>query len=644
MATGNKSLDLFQLIQPEQMATQIARMFQEWELRRQSWLNEKREVRNYIFATDTRSTTNQLLPWKNSTHVPKLCQIRDNLHANYMAALFPNDRPIAWEGDDESSEAKDKRKAIEAYMENKTRMGGFRTEMSKAVLDLIDYGNCFGMTMFVAENTKDDLTGEEIPGYIGPKFVRISPLDIVFNPTSNSFRESPKIVRELTTLGSLKADILDKPELGFLSQVFDKVTTTRQKFNGISMGDAAREEAYQIDGFSNWLHYFQSDYVELLHFYGDLYDITEDKLYKNHIITVVDRSFILRNIPNPSWLGEAAVFHCGWRLRPDNLYAMGPLDNLVGMQYRIDHLENAKADAFDLIVHPVMKVKGFVEDFEYGPGERIFTGDEGDVEFMRTDLQNIVQADSQIAMYEQKMEEMAGAPKQAMGFRTPGEKTAYEVQVLENGANRVFINKTSYFEEVFVEPAQNSMLEIGRRNMGLSDLLRVMDDQYGVVDFLKVTRDDITARGKIRAIGARHFARNANILQNLTQWHNTVGQDPSVSAHISGKAIAYLSEELLGFERYNLVQDNIRVIETMETQRLMQAAQQINSEQGGPSGSAPGPGGQPPGTPDGSPPPNSQGPGSNRLGRSSPPILPQQGIPFSNASSVVQPFSKTGSG
>jgi hypothetical protein len=27
---------------------------------------------------------------------------------------------------------------------------------------------------------------------------------------------------------------------------------------------------------------------------------------------------------------------------------MGPLDNLVGLQYRIDHLENAKADALDL--------------------------------------------------------------------------------------------------------------------------------------------------------------------------------------------------------------------------------------------------------------------------------------------------------
>ena len=47
----------------------------------------------------------------------------------------------------------------------------------------------------------------------------------------------------------------------------------------------------------------------------------------------------------------------GWRPRPDNLYAMGPLDNLVGMQYRIDHLENLKSDVFDQIAYPILKIR-----------------------------------------------------------------------------------------------------------------------------------------------------------------------------------------------------------------------------------------------------------------------------------------------
>lgn len=582
MPSGARTLDLDQIIRPDNLGTFIANKWQEWETLRQPWLDQKSEIRDYIFATDTSSTSTSSLPWKNSTHVPKLCQIRDNLHANYMAALFPTDAPIKWEGDDEAAETKTKRQTIEQYMANKMRMGGFRTEVSKLVLDYIDYGNVFAMTEFVSEQIEDPETGEKTPGFVGPKVVRISPLDIVFNPTSMSFDQSPKIIRSLKTLGGLRADMADHPEWGYLEEVFKDVVTYRHQLSGMSRGDFKKGRAFQIDGFADYLNYFQSDYVELLDFYGDYYDPDEDKLYKNYIITVVDRCRVIRKIPNPSWLGTTGIYHCGWRGRPDNLYAMGPLDNLVGMQYRIDHLENAKADAFDLIVHPVMKVKGYVEDFDYGPGERIFTGDEGDVEFMSPDV-TMLNADTQIAMYEMKMEEMAGAPKQAMGFRTPGEKTAYEVQVLENGANRVFLNKSSYFEEQFLERLLNDMLEVSRRNMGISDVIRVVDDQFGVVEFMKITKEDLAAKGKIRPIGARHFARDANMIQNLTQFYASgIAQDPSVMTHISGKKVAELIQELLHLEKYDLVQENIRVAEQLETQQLVESGQQIIGEQRAP--------------------------------------------------------------
>lgn len=582
MSRGNRGITLEDILQPDRVATEIANKYQTWETLRGSWLSEKNEIRQYIFATDTAFTSNGDNPWKNRTHIPKLCQIRDNLIANYSAALFPNDAPIKWEGDDESSEAYDKRMAIEAYMNNKMRQSDFRLEVNKILGDFVDFGNCFGITTFVAQKTTDPTTGEITPGYVGPKLERVSPLDIVFNPTASSFEDTPKIVRSLKTLVSLKADIDEYPDMGYMSDVFDKAMECRHQFMSTPQSEFARNQEMQVSGFSNYMAYFESDYVEVLDFYGDFYDIESKKFYKNYMITVIDRSHVIRMIPNPSWLGKAAIFHAGWRPRHDNLYAMGPLDNLVGMQYRIDHLENAKADGFDLIVHPIIKVTGLVEDFDYEPEARIFCGDEGDVEFMRPDT-TMLAADTQIQMYEAQMEEMAGAPKQAMGFRTPGEKTAYEVQVLENGANRIFLNKTAYFEEVFLEKVVNSMLEISRRSMGEAEYVRVLDNDFAVVNFLKITKADITARGKLRPIGARHYARNANLMQNITQFYSTLGQDPAVSAHISGKAVAKIGEQLLDLERFQLVRDNVRVEETLETQKLMQSGSQILAERGAPA-------------------------------------------------------------
>lgn len=578
-----RTLDINDIIKPDNVATNISDTFQRWEMMRNQWLEGKQEIQRYIFATDTSTTSNSWLPWKNSTHLPKLCQIRDNLNANYMAALFPNDQPIEWEGDDDAAESKQKRMVIEQYMENKMRGGKFRIEVQKCVNDWIDYGNAFAMTEFVAEKTIDPITKEETPGFVGPKLVRISPLDIVFDPTTANFASTPKIIRSMKTLGSMKADIDDHPEMGYLSEAFDHITEYRRAFSGMSQGDFKKNTNYQLDGFASYWEYLNSGYCEILDFYGDYYDVEEGVLYKNYLISVVDRCHIIRKMANPSWLGTNGIHHVGWRLRPDNLYAMGPLDNLVGMQYRIDHLENAKADGFDLVIHPVMKVKGFVEDFDYGPGETIYCGDDGDVEFERPDT-TMLNADTQIAMYEMKMEEMAGAPKQAMGMRTPGEKTAFEVQILENGTNRIFLNKTGYFEEVFLEPALNDMLEVARRNMNPTDVVRVVDPALGAVNFMTITREDLAASGKIRPIGARHFIRDANTVQNLVQLSNSpVGQDPAVNAHISGIKMAYLFSELLHLERYGLVQPNVRIAEQLETQKLMQSAQQILGEQGGPS-------------------------------------------------------------
>jgi hypothetical protein len=199
---------------------------------------------------------------------------------------------------------------------------------------------------------------------------------------------------------------------------------------------------------------------------------------------------------------------------------MGPLDNLVGMQYRIDHLENLKADVFDWIAYPMIKVKGYVEDFEIKPGERINVGDEGDVEFMHPDT-TALNADMQIQELERRMEELAGAPREAMGIRSPGEKTKYEVQKLDNAASRIFQNKIEHFQRTLLEPLLNFALQLARRNMDSTDVARTLDSEIDAVVFQTITREDITANGILRPRGAEHFAERANALQNFTSLANS---------------------------------------------------------------------------------------------------------------------------
>lgn len=566
------TVDIHALLDADDLAKEISGKWELWNSSRVEWLEEKEELRNYVFATDTRTTTNRSLPWSNSTTTPKLTQIYDNLKANYTAALFPNSNWMRWEGDDPEAVQKGKVETIQAYMENKLRQGHFEDVADKLVDDFILYGNCFATVEFHSEYNE---VGEEVvPGYIGPKVVRISPFDIAFDPTAATFSDTSKIIRTIVSMGQVAS-------LPMFANVRGQMIENRQKV--ASSDYTSKSKAYVADGFGSIEQYYNSEYVELLTFYGTIYDLESGELKSNRKITVVDRAYIVSDEPIASWLGSAPIFHVGWRKRPDNLYAMGPLDNLVGMQYRIDHLENLKADVFDQIALPMLKVRGDVEDFEYQPGGRVFMGEEGDVGYLVPDA-TALNADFQIQTLENKMEEMAGAPRQAMGIRTPGEKTAFEVQTLQNAAGRIFQHKAAQFEREFIEPILNAMLESARRNMDYSDTIRVLDDETGAILFDSITKEDITAKGKIIPVGARHFAERAQRVQNINQLLQ-IKQDPSVGVHLSGKEIAKLLAYELGEEK--LYGDNISINEQAETQKAgmdaeadLQEEMQVAAEEG----------------------------------------------------------------
>src|SRR6056297_1805984 len=193
-----KTLDLTTVVTPDNLAQQIARKWQEWDSLRQGWKQEKRELRNYIYATDTRTTANARLPWSNSTTTPKLCQIYDNLKANYTAALFPNSKWMKWEAKDMEAATLEKRETIQSYMENKVRESDFMYVVDRLVDDFILYGNCFAYVKHV--NEVQEIDGDMIPQYVGPQVERISPFDIVFDPTAASFESTPKVIRSIVTL------------------------------------------------------------------------------------------------------------------------------------------------------------------------------------------------------------------------------------------------------------------------------------------------------------------------------------------------------------------------------------------------------------------------------------------------------------
>jgi hypothetical protein len=567
-------LELDDIIQPDHLATQITDQWLTWDQLRQSWKSDKEEVRRYVFATDTTQTTNSQLPWKNKTTIPKLCQIADNLYANYMYTLFPNRKSIIWEANERDAASPKKRDAITNYMNWVMSQPGFKHEMDKILLDYILFGNCFVTVEWLDQRVQQDETRTQ-HGYIGPAIKRINPNDIVFNPAAETFIQSPKIVRSYINLGELR-EMLERLSNDDNREEYESLWTYLKDLRSNAesfQGDwVQRDNLYAMDGFGTFRDYLRTDTVEVLTFYGDIYDRDKDILLKNHVITVVDRHKLINKKPNPSFFGYPPIFHSAWRKKQDNLWGMGPLDNLVGMQYRLDHVENMKADIFDLTRFPVQKVKGFVEDYTWQPGEKIYVSEEGDVDLVAPDVQ-VLQANFELDRLEMKMEEMAGAPREAMGFRTPGEKTKYEVQSMENAAARIFQNKTYQISEQVIEPSLNACLELARRHMTGATTIKVFDDEFNHASFQALTVEDITGIGRIKPVAARHFAEQAQLIQNLTNLSQS-NLFPMLQPHMSSVKLAKLFEGIFNLGDHEIFLPYVALSEQAEAQKQMQALEE----------------------------------------------------------------------
>ncbi len=560
------------------LATSISDMWTRYKDGKCIWEEEVKEVRDYLYATDTTTTSNNRIDWSNKTHIPKITQINDNLKANYISALFPNDDWLSWEAGDQSAASSSKRKAILAYMKNKLREGNFYTIISALLDDYIMTGNALADVEFVKESKIEETTGETIAGFVGPRAIRLSPYDVVFNPLSSNFKDTPIIKRSMWSYGEFKRYLIERPEdQNWIKEAISSLEFRRELAGGSTANNFNKACGITVDGFGSYWEYLRSDNIEIIELTGDIYDPETDSFMKDRIITIADRSVVLRNEQNPSWLGRSSVQHVGWRERPDNLWAMSPLANIVGMQYRINQLENSKADAIDLNVFPPIKVRGDVEAFSWAPGAEIHVDEGGDVQLMAPDLSALA-VDQEIAFLMDQMEQFTGAPREAMGVRTPGEKTAFEVQTLNNAASRIFQEKIRNFEINLLEPLLNSMLEVARREIDGSDMVRVLEVDNGVESFLTITKEDIAATGKLRPIGARHFARQAQLVQNLIGLTNTQLW-PLISTHLSRRKVAALAEQLLGLEAFDLFSDNAGLIEDAESSRTAQQLQSTLDEE-----------------------------------------------------------------
>ena len=567
----SQTFDIYTSLDTDSEAVAIANKWQTWLDSKQTWEQRYQETLQYLYATSTDEIYSQAstkAEYASNTHIPKLTQIYDLLCTYYGEALFSLQDYVEWDAESSDTLALTKRKKIKDFVKYMLDRGGFREKTLTLLQDYVAAGNSFVMPEWHQEFKLDGKGGSTLV-WEGAVARRIDPLDIVFDPTCKDFAHSPKIIRSVVSLGDLKL-MADHNE--GMKKAFDRMMENRKKVSAaVTNGDTIKGDSLSIAGFGNLSSYLMSDTCEVLEFYGDLYDIETDTLKSKKKITIVDRCLVVSEEDMLPINNYNYIFKSGWRDRPNCLWSMSALENLLGMQYRIDFLENRRADVYDFISNPMIKEKGDVTSPEVmAPGTRWHCDKDADVSFMTPDA-TILTADNYITMYEQKMDSFAGAPKEALGFRTPGEKTAFEVQQLMNAATRIFNRQIRKFEVENFEPIINAMYELFLlKKRGQKIAIKTENDEYGAPTFVEVSVDDLRGEGAIRAVGSGYYSDRAQAAQTLMQLGNSsLFTSPEVLANISPAALGKVFLDVTGLNKYpNLFRKDSRIYEAGEQQVL----------------------------------------------------------------------------
>lgn len=576
-----KTFEIYELQQPDSLATAIANKFIGWENARDTWYRNAKETLENLYATSTKDIYNQSKETDNSTHIPKLTQIRDMIITYYLDAMFSLPDYVDWEAYDSESINFEARTTLKSVCKQMVEDSQFKPIIRELVEDFVDYGNAFATAVNVRETLVNN--GQYSIIYEGPKAVRIDPMSIYFDPLAVNFARAPKIIRTIKTLGELMVEADEMPDQTIeykeaLNKALEKRTKIRNELAS-NAGDLIKDDICNIAGLGSWSDYYNSDTVELLTFYGDLYDIENNKLHKNTRIVIMDRSTVLLEEPIKNHGFNCNIFKAGWRDRKDNLWSMSPLDNIKGMQFMVDFLENKRADVFNYISNPVVVRRGDVEMPEdIYPGCEIGVDNDGDVDFLRPDA-TALQADLYVDRYMRLMEEMVGAPREAMGFRSPGEKTAFEVSQLNTASSRLFNEKTRKFETEMLEPLLTLMLRIFLSNPNRTVKIR-NEQEDGTVMFDEINLDDLSSQGRFVAMGSNTYTEKARIAQTLMQIYNSgIVSDPLVfnyfDPQIIAKAIAYTT----GLDSWpGILKENARTNAELDLARSQEFAKQSLEE------------------------------------------------------------------
>jgi hypothetical protein len=269
------------------------------------------------------------------------------------------------------------------------------------------------------------------------------------------------------------------------------------------------------------------------------------KPYVNFVGAVINRQRLVRFEPSYLWSGKAAVGMAKYRDVPGQVYGIGPLEPVLGLQDLINARTNQLIDIVSYSINPEYKAyddSRLASEFVSAPNKIHWVQDMDNLQVIQKDLRGLNVAMGDVELLKQEFMRMVKSASPASG---PSDESATKTRQQGAAVGNDLAKIAAYIEETGLAPIMDLFIELNAQYLPKATAVRMIESGQPV--FKEVSPETIRKGYLARVKGTSFALDKQERLDKLLMFLQMVIGSPLATSAVDLLALYKKVYEELGF-------------------------------------------------------------------------------------------------
>ena len=508
------------------------------------------ETEGYLKSSALKRVGDVEVNWRHRLSSGKAYEAVETVLGYLMSATFPNRdwfgvEPVVPAAVDEDN--LQVARLIKKHLTNKLDESGFKSQWATFLRVLTITGTAVMAIPWrteynnrrVRSKTVDPATGEETyiaeevayNVYDAPKLEVLSNFDVYVDPTVGDPNEGD-FIRKFTKTKAELLQLIDEGVYDFPKEDVLKISSD----NGWDLSNTHKHTLKTFEGIDTQ-PWSPSELVELIEFWGDVYDNETGECIKDQVVTLLNGEVIAWE-DNPFWCGKPFIIGT-YSKTGNSPYGFGGVQPVLGMLHELDIVTNQRLDNLELAINNMWTLRsdGVLQPEEVytEPGRVLLVGDHGDLQPLTQQNQAWAVTYQEAGLLEQSIDKSFGTGNYiSSNQQRSGERvTATEVAaVREAGGNRLStVHK--HIEETALIPFLAKLFSLVQQFTIAPVTVRVAGDGADEYNYFELEPTDLNMQVKLRPVGSDNVIERREYVQSRLEFVQSISGIPEVAAKLN---------------------------------------------------------------------------------------------------------------